>query len=79
VESDEAIVLDTPEDIEFFQLLSIRGRLKIEMKGIRFKQGMRSTSAAARAMGFKGRSRKELVEAMTVEIERRIAERQQRP
>jgi hypothetical protein len=35
--TDEAIVCDTPDKIRFFSLLSMRGRLKLEMKGIRFK------------------------------------------
>lgn len=34
----ETIVVDTPQGIEFFRLLSIRGRLKLMSKGIKFKE-----------------------------------------
>jgi hypothetical protein len=30
-------VLDTPEDIEYFRLLSLRGRLQLELQGIKFR------------------------------------------
>ena len=31
------IVVDTPEGIHFFRLLSLRGRLRMEMRGLRGK------------------------------------------
>jgi hypothetical protein len=31
------IALDTPEDIELYRLLVMRSRLKLEIKGIRFR------------------------------------------
>ncbi len=40
------VVLDKPNEIEAFQLLAIRGRLELEIKGLRFKG--RSTAAVVR-------------------------------
>jgi len=51
--SNKIIVLDTPDQIEAFRLLSIRGRLKLELAGIRFKGG--STFAyVKREFGLRG-------------------------
>lgn len=35
--TDKAVVCYTPDSIRFYSLLSIRGRLKLEMKGMRLK------------------------------------------
>lgn len=54
-DSNRLIVIDTPEGIEAYRLLAIRGRLKLELKGIRFRGG--STFAyVKREYGFKGRN-----------------------
>jgi len=51
--SDDMIIIDTPDGIEAFRLLAIRGRLKLELSGLRFKGG--STFAyVKREFGFKG-------------------------
>lgn len=47
--TDEMIVCDTPDKIQFFRLLSLRGRLKLEMKGLRFK-GRTTTAAVIKKM-----------------------------
>lgn len=36
--SDKTIVIDTPEGIEFFRLLSVKGRCKLQLRsGLRFR------------------------------------------
>lgn len=51
--TNEMIVCDTPETISAFQMLAWRGRLKIELAGMRFKGG--STFAFIKAkFGLKG-------------------------
>lgn len=50
-------IVDTPEGIEAFRLLSIRGRLDLEMKGLKFRPlpGHGSThSYVKNTWGFKG-------------------------
>jgi hypothetical protein len=50
-------MIDTPEGIEAVRLLSIKGRLKLELMGLRFKGG--STFAhVKREFGFKGSRQK---------------------
>jgi hypothetical protein len=39
------IICDTPDSIRFFSLLSMRGRLKMEMRGLRFKPVRGQTTA----------------------------------
>ena len=49
----EAIVIDTPAGIEGVRLCSLKGRLKLEMAGLKFRGG--STFAfVKRQFGFKG-------------------------
>lgn len=59
-----ATIIDTPEGIEAFRLLSIYGRLKLELKGIRFR--INTFPQVKREFGFKGRNQKvfEQYEAM---------------
>ena len=50
-------IADTPENIEAFRLLAIRGRLKLELKGLKFRTipGHGSTfSFVKNTWGFKG-------------------------
>lgn len=55
--SDELIILDTPDQIEAYRLLAIKSRLKLELLGMRFKDG--STFAyVKRTYGFKGNRQK---------------------
>jgi hypothetical protein len=44
-----AVILDTPEDIDFYVLLVHRGRLKMEILGITFRQ---STLASCQRHGW---------------------------
>lgn len=50
------IVIDTPEGIEAYRLLAIRGALKLETVGLRHSRG--SALALVRAMGIKARTAK---------------------
>ena len=61
MDSDGVIVIDTPEGIEAFRLLSIKGRLKLELMGLKFKRGAHGSSTFAyvkRTWGFKGNNQK---------------------
>jgi hypothetical protein len=59
-------VFDTPDKIEAFRLLSIRGRLQLELKGIKFKGSKSTFSYVKQEFGFKGQNVKvfEQYEAM---------------
>lgn len=51
-------MITTPEGIEAFRLLSIKGRLGLELKGMRFSS-RRSTFAYVKSeFGFKGNNQK---------------------
>ncbi len=43
-----AQVADTPEKIARFRLLALYGRLKLEVRGLRFKRGTMTTAQAVR-------------------------------
>lgn len=47
-------IIDTPEGIEAFRLLSIHGRLKLEMRGLRFR--INTFSAVRRELGLASRT-----------------------
>lgn len=47
------LILDTPDGIEMFRLLSIHGRLKLEMKGLRFR--ISTFAAVRRELGLTSR------------------------
>lgn len=51
---DKPFVADTPDKIRFFQLVSMRGRLKLEMRGMRFKpvEGMTTATAVKKMFGL---------------------------
>lgn len=51
---NNVVVCDTPDSIRFFQLLSMRGRLKLEMKGMRFKpvRGMTTATVVKKMFGL---------------------------
>lgn len=57
---DGGIMVDTPEGIEAFRLLSIHGRLKMEMVGLRFR--VATFPAVRKQFGFKG-SRQQVFDA----------------
>lgn len=49
-------MVTTPEGIEAFRLLAIKGRLELELKGIRFR--INTFPAIKREFGLKGRNQK---------------------
>lgn len=52
-------VVDTPEGIAFFQLLSIKGRLKLEIdSGIKFSCGVSTLAAVNRLYGQNFKTKK---------------------
>jgi len=53
---DGTMIIDTKEDINMFRLLAIKGRLKMELGGLKFRT---STHAMVkREFGFKGNRQK---------------------
>lgn len=56
-----SIVFDNPDQIEAARLLTLRQRLKLEIKGMKFRG--RATSSILREMGFKG-SRESMLEQL---------------
>jgi hypothetical protein len=66
-------VCDTPDKIRFFQLCSMRGRLKLEMKGMRFKpvQGMTTATVVKKMFGLPRSCRNQkALDALEAEIEK---------
>lgn len=53
-----AIVADTPETVNAFNLLRIKGMLKLESFGMQASRG-KSALSMVKAMGIKGRTAKE--------------------
>jgi len=49
-------MIDTPDGIEAFRLLSIRGRLRLELLGMRFR--INTFPVVKREFGFKGNNQK---------------------
>lgn len=57
VEDDGTIILDTPGEIQMFALLQARHRLKLEMKGLKFRDS--TIAAINRQFGTGLRTRKQ--------------------
>lgn len=67
------IVCDTPDSIRMFSLLSMRGRLRLEMKGMRFKpvRGMSTATVVKKMFNLpKGCRNQKALDALNAEIER---------
>jgi hypothetical protein len=57
-----SIIIDTPEGIEAYRMMAIHARLKIEMKGLKFR--VNTFSAVRRELGMTSRApRKTAIEA----------------
>jgi hypothetical protein len=65
-------ILTKPSDIEAFRLLSIKGRLSLELKGLRFR--INTFAAVKREFGFKGNNQKVYDQYIAVLKERGILE-----
>lgn len=66
------MILDKPSDIEAFRLLSIKGRLGLELKGLRFR--INTFAAVKREFGFKGNNQKVYDQYIAMLKERGILE-----
>ena len=64
----DAIVIDTPEDISYYQLLVLRSALKLHVKGMRMSRGM-SAMKAGRRLGFTGRTAAAMLPQVEAAIE----------
>jgi len=62
-------IIDTPEGIEYFQLLSMRGRLQLEIKGLGFR--MSTLKAVNAKFGTNFRRKQQALDFLDAEIERR--------
>jgi hypothetical protein len=65
------LIADTPEKIAAFRLLSLRGRLQLELKGLRFKGGS-TFSVVKREFNLKGSRGKVLEQFNTILRDRGI-------
>jgi hypothetical protein len=71
----ESIAVTTPEGIHMFRLLSLKGRLKLEIRGMKFS--IRTGPAVKKMFGLpKGCSLKKALAALETEIERLQNERE---
>ena len=49
-----SIIIDTPEGIEAYRLLALRGALKLEIYGMRRSRGISAATAIKREFNLKG-------------------------
>ena len=59
---DSVVVIDTPEGIAAFRILALKGKLKLECKGIRMSRGRTAYSVVKQEFGFKGSREKVLAQ-----------------
>ena len=57
---NESITLDTPDQINAFRILRLKGALKLETKGMRMSRGRTAYSLVKEEFGFKGSKQKVL-------------------
>ena len=69
------IIVDTPEGIEFVRLLSRRGALSLELKGMH-RRGQSAYSICKQVYGFKG-SRERVLEQVEELVEKAMAARRE--
>lgn len=73
--SDRAIVIDTPEGIHFVRLLSLRGSLRLEMRGLR-RHGRSASAVVKKMFGLNPKCRRETaLVRLEQEIETKMKER----
>ena len=69
--SDKAIMCSTPESVSLFRLLSLKGMVKMEARGMKMSRGVNATAVVRKELGLKPRAPHALVlEA----LEKKIAE-----
>jgi hypothetical protein len=71
MDNNGVLIADTPEKISAFRLLSLRGRLQLELKGLRFKGGSTFT-VVKQEFNLKGSRAKVLEQFNTILIEKGI-------
>jgi hypothetical protein len=54
--TNQAITCDTPEAISVFRLLSLRGMVKMESRGMKMSRGVNATAVARKEFGLKPRA-----------------------
>ncbi len=67
--TNQAIVLDTPEAIDFFQLCQLRGCLKMEARGMRHSRMGKIRKPVAVMLGMKPNTK---IEDVIAELQKRI-------
>ena len=67
-EDNGLIVLDTPEDINMFRMLSLKGALGLEVKGMRISRGRSVYSIVKEEFGLKG-NKQRVLEQFTAIVE----------
>ena len=66
-EDNGLIVLDTPEDINMFRMLSLKGALSLEVKGMK-RRGRSVYSIVKEEFGLKG-NKQRVLEQFTASVE----------
>jgi len=67
-EDNGLIVLDTPEDINMFRMLSLKGALGLEVKGMK-RRGRSAYSIVKEEFGLKG-NKQRVLEQFTAIVEK---------
>tara|TARA_R100000781_G_scaffold107107_1_gene71251 strand:- start:376 stop:597 length:222 start_codon:yes stop_codon:yes gene_type:complete len=67
-EDNGLIVLDTPEDINMFRMLSLKGALSLEVKGMK-RRGRSAYSIVKEEFGLKG-NKQRVLEQFTAIVEK---------
>ncbi len=76
--SNQMTVVDTPEGIHFYRLLSLRGRLRMEMRGLRGK-GRSVASVVKEMFGLKKGCRNEKALARLEEEIKNLIKEKEKP
>lgn len=66
--NNEAIVIDTPEAIDMYRLLALRGALRLALVGIKPRRGI-SLIRVAKQYGFRGRTHQQAFDYITALVE----------
>lgn len=73
---DKAIVVNTPDGIEYFRLASVRGMVNLESKGLKASRGVNVTAMMRREFGLKPRApHSEVIAAIEKRMDELMARR----
>lgn len=67
------IMVSTPEDISMFQMLALKGALKLEVAGMRRSKGPSAYSIVKKQFGFRGNKQK-VLDQLVARIEEVLGE-----